>query len=368
MNHFRKSVVIGLLVFSPIAVAFASGAVNNVFLWTNALASNTTGKNNVAIGSYTLYSNTTGKYNIWVGVQSLYRNTSGNKNIAVGDKVLFNNTTGFYNVSMGNSSLYNNTTGSANTAVWVTTLKSNTTGTNNAAFGSYSLRNNTVGSFNSAIGSQALLFNESGNNNVANGKNALLRNISGSDNIALWREAGDDITTWSKNIMIGFNTNPTSATASKQLNIWNWIFGINGNIGIGTDAPTAKLSVAGTANKPGGGPWVTFSDERLKDVHGNYTKGLNEILQLQAKTFSYKRNNDLGWDSNVDYIGFIAQDVQNIFPESVKTADNGYLELDAQAIDVAVINAIQELNEKNQELEAQIIELQNQLAEWELVY
>jgi hypothetical protein len=37
-----------------------------------------------------------------------------------------------------------------------------------------------------------------------------------------------------------------------------------GNIGIGTMSPDAKLTVNGTASKPGGGSWSTFSDARLK--------------------------------------------------------------------------------------------------------
>jgi len=34
-----------------------------------------------------------------------------------------------------------------------------------------------------------------------------------------------------------------------------------GNVGIGTSAPTDKLSVNGTASKPGGGTWAVFSDD-----------------------------------------------------------------------------------------------------------
>ena len=34
----------------------------------------------------------------------------------------------------------------------------------------------------------------------------------------------------------------------------------NGEVGIGTTSPDALLTVNGTADKPGGGSWSTFSD------------------------------------------------------------------------------------------------------------
>jgi hypothetical protein len=40
--------------------------------------------------------------------------------------------------------------------------------------------------------------------------------------------------------------------------------GIN-NVGIGTTTPDNLLTVNGSAGKPGGGSWGTFSDGRLKN-------------------------------------------------------------------------------------------------------
>ncbi len=67
-----------------------------------------------------------------------------------------------------------------------------------------------------------------------------------------------------------------------------------GNVGIGTAAPTDKLSVNGTASKPGGGTWAVFSDERLKNIRGKYTSGLNVVMRLQPLRYEYKPNNALG--------------------------------------------------------------------------
>ena len=61
-----------------------------------------------------------------------------------------------------------------------------------------------------------------------------------------------------------------------------------GNVGIGTTAPTALLSVNGTANKPGGGSWAVFSDKRLKRIRGSFNTGLKAVMQLQPVRYEYK--------------------------------------------------------------------------------
>ena len=45
----------------------------------------------------------------------------------------------------------------------------------------------------------------------------------------------------------------------------------SGNVGIGTTAPDQRLSVNGDASKAGGGAWLVFSDERLKNFKGQFT-------------------------------------------------------------------------------------------------
>src|SRR5262249_29368701 len=92
-----------------------------------------------------------------------------------------------------------------------------------------------------------------------------------------------------------------------------------GSVGIGTSAPTALLSVNGTANKPGGGSWDVFSDERLKNIKGSFTPGLSAVMRLQPLRYSYKKDNALSFDSNKNYVGFGAQELQKVIPEAVTT-------------------------------------------------
>lgn len=117
------------------------------------------------------------------------------------------------------------------------------------------------------------------------------------------------------------------------------------------------LAGSSTAVKVSGTTWSTSSDARLKDIHGAYKKGLSDILRLKPATFNYKVGNPKGLPSDKNYVGFIAQEVQPFFPEAVREDDKGYLEFDMHSINVAVINAIQELKAENDALKLVVCEL-----------
>jgi len=116
----------------------------------------------------------------------------------------------------------------------------------------------------------------------------------------------------------------------------------DGNVGIGTTTPGFTLEVIGTAAKTGGGSWSVSSDRRLKDIHGDYQKGLAEVLQLNPVAFNYKSGNARNLPDSEEYIGFVAQDVRDIFPEAVNEGKDGYLDFNMHAVNVALVNAIKE--------------------------
>jgi hypothetical protein len=137
----------------------------------------------------------------------------------------------------------------------------------------------------------------------------------------------------------------------------------NGSVGIGTQTTGVNylLHVNGSAGKIGGGSWSNSSDIRLKDVLGIYEKGLTEINNLRPIKFSYKKNNSRGLRSDEIEYGFVAQEVKKIFPEAVSEAQDGYLDFNMHSINVAVINAIQELSSRNKKLEKENLELKDRL-------
>jgi hypothetical protein len=135
-----------------------------------------------------------------------------------------------------------------------------------------------------------------------------------------------------------------------------------GNLGIGTAAPAAALHVIGNAVKTvGGGTWLTSSDLRLKNILGDYAKGLEEISSLQTVRYQYKKDNPRQLDSDEEQVGFIAQEVQKIFPEAVTEGPDGYLDFNMHAINVALVNAIKELKAENDRLKSENEKVNNRL-------
>jgi hypothetical protein len=116
-----------------------------------------------------------------------------------------------------------------------------------------------------------------------------------------------------------------------------------GNVGIGTTSPSYNLHVVGTAGLSTGTAWTNASDRRLKDIHGDYEYGLDEILKLHPVRYSYKKDNPLGLPSDFNKTGFIAQEVQKVIPDAVSKREDGFLELNVDPIHWAVVNAIKDL-------------------------
>jgi hypothetical protein len=130
-----------------------------------------------------------------------------------------------------------------------------------------------------------------------------------------------------------------------------------GQVGIGTTSPTASLSVNGTANKPGGGSWDVFSDERLKNIKGNFNSGLKAVMQLQPIRYQYKQNNALALKSERENVGFGAHSLQKIIPEAVTRNANGYLMVNNDPILWTMLNAIKEQQKEIADLKGQVRKL-----------
>lgn len=128
----------------------------------------------------------------------------------------------------------------------------------------------------------------------------------------------------------------------------------NGRTGIGTDTPSGQFELSlNDGRKPGTNTWTIVSDRRLKTINGNYTKGLNDILQLNPIRFNYKNNGERKFEDAVletEFPGFIAQEVQPLFPDAVGTDDDGFLNFNIHPILIASVNAFKELDAKNKQL------------------
>jgi hypothetical protein len=131
-----------------------------------------------------------------------------------------------------------------------------------------------------------------------------------------------------------------------------------GNVGIGTTVPDLRLSVSGDADKSaGGGSWQVFSDERLKNIKGNFSSGLKAVMQLQPIRFQYKQDNALGLQSEKENVGFGAQTLEKVVPEAVTRNSNGYLMVNNDPILWTMLNAIKEQQKEIEQLKGQIKQL-----------
>ena len=208
---------------------------------------------------------------------------SDNNNVGVGISALASNTTGVWNTAIGGDALYSNTLANRNTANGYQALYSNTEGSSNTANGWSSLYSNTTGGWNTAIGDIALYSNTEGDNNVAIGHFAgkgTSGNNSHSNNIFIGVAAGDNVTTGSNNIVIGYDIDLPNPAGSNTMSIGNLIYatGVDGtgttlstgNVGIGTTVASYPLEVMGDINCVGQlreSGSTTISDFVFKDEY-----------------------------------------------------------------------------------------------------
>lgn len=102
------------------------------------------------------------------------------------------------------------------------------------------------------------------------------------------------------------------------------------------------------------------SDERLKDIQGKFTPGLNALAGIKPITYKW---NKAYWSihggqpsdkkvQNEVYTGFSAQNVKEVLPEGVKIGPDGYYNFQDRVVVAALVNAVNELSAKVKALEA----------------
>jgi hypothetical protein len=108
----------------------------------------------------------------------------------------------------------------------------------------------------------------------------------------------------------------------KDSGVSTFIIKNGGFVGIGTTNPGYKLQVfTGTANGyvNTDGTWGSSSDINLKKNIFPVSSILNNILALNPVSYNFKTEKD----GTISHIGFIAQEVEQLFPELVSTGPDG---------------------------------------------
>jgi hypothetical protein len=358
----------------------------------NATSSSvTSGVDSTAFGYQALNSATTSSDNTALGYQALKGSGSGTFSAVAGE-----------NTAVGSLALRQLTAGNVDTALGYQALSQDTTGSNSVAMGVFALGNDTTGGGNVAVGRNALLQNQTGSNNTAVGLDAGqgVSSNSFSNNVLFGYQSGGGLSTGSNNIFIGTNTASTTSTGSNntaigydialpsingsnQLDIANLIFGTGvtgqgttvstGQIGIGTTTPYSTLEVWGpdtasstpafnVVNNASTSEFTVFdggnaelagnlsqnSDQRLKtNVQSlDASSSLSLIDQLNPVTFNWIDPNR----GTTLQLGFIAQQVEQVFPNLVSTTSptaltpDGTLSLNYIDLISPIVSAIQALS------------------------
>ena len=242
--------------------ARTTGTVNN-FFGSNTGQNNTTGLNNNFFGNLAGQFNISGSGNSFFGTQAGRNNITGGQNNFFGELAGLANATGSANNFFGSAAGRSNLTGGDNNFFGTSSGFANTTGGSNNFFGTNSGRLNTTGGSNNFFGVNTGYSNTTGSSNIAIGNAAMYNTtvgdtLAGSNNIAIGTNAGDNIEfAAAGNVAIGNGIDLPDPSGSNQVVIKNIIFAtgasgtgtaIAGNVGIGTNAPTARLQVKGSTN------------------------------------------------------------------------------------------------------------------------
>ena len=99
------------------------------------------------------------------------------------------------------------------------------------------------------------------------------------------------------------------------------------------------------------------SDKRLKNIKGEYKKGLTEVLKINPVEFTYKSDKE-----NKVNVGVIAQELKKIIPEAVTKRDDGYFAVKEMPVFFALLNSVKELNSNYEKIKKNNDELEKQIA------
>jgi hypothetical protein len=373
------------------------GFQNSAF-GTRALFSNTIGENNLGLGMQTLHNNTTGSRNIGIGLNALYQLDGANDNMAIGWAAMQFATSGVHNIGIGNNVLGNFLSGSGNTVLgyqtgggiqagdYNTIIGANVSGldadlSNNIIIadgqGNQRIRvldNGYVGInttspqaslhvFSSGIGAliqstpgnPANIYFQPGsafgdssinfNNGAGGGVGQIAYNLSTEDFTFQSYYGGIDM------IFELAQTTDTFVFRQGDTNTSTVITG-SGRVGIGTATPGYRLDVVTSSDAvvasftdsdatctvdPSDGDFSCTSDRNLKTNISVMGSTLDQVKQLSPVTYNW--NSDPNGELNY---GFIAQDVEALFPRLVRTGANGYKTLSQIGLIPFLTKAIQE--------------------------
>ncbi|MFZ5940296.1 MAG: tail fiber domain-containing protein [Bacteroidota bacterium] len=395
---------------------FTTSGSNNVFEGYQSGYSNSTGSNNIFIGTQAGYSNTTAYYNVFVGTRSGLTNSTGFENTFMGYESGYANSTGAANTFVGTNAGRSNTTGYSNTFLGRDAGRNNQGGYWNLFSGIGAGQANLSGAYNTYLGWIAGYANTGGFGNVMVGGSSGVAMTTGDDNVLLGSYSGYALTSGSGNVFLGSYAGSSETSTNNKLYVENssansssaliygdfstdylrlnanvdirntlrfpnsgaviwvggsealwyngtyfsWGFGgtynyFGSRVTIGNTAnPGYMLYVQGTGASSGG--WTTVSDARFKTNIRSLGDVLPDLEKVRGVYYNWRREEHPEMDFNdARQIGFIAQEVEKVYPEMVTTDEKGYKSVDYSKMTVVLLEAVKEqqtlIDEQNKRIE-----------------
>jgi hypothetical protein len=127
---------------------------------------------------------------------------------------------------------------------------------------------------------------------------------------------------------------------------------------------TLTLACNGNAAKPGGGSWTALSDRRLKQNIHPLTGALDRLMKLRGCTFEYTPEaQERGLTLPGEQIGFIAQEVEQVFPEWVGEDEDGMKFVTERGTTALLVEALREMRAETDALKKEVAGLRARLGE-----
>jgi hypothetical protein len=349
------------------------------------------GDRNTYIGSYCGYENNSGSHNTFIGALAGAESDMGDQNTIIGHVAGNNSDPGIDNVFIGDSTGRHSYGGLHNTFVGSGAGEENHVQQCNTFLGYKSGAYNEDGSENTFLGSMAGYNNPAGSGNVFIGSmagynepdsNRLYIANDSTDKPLIYGEFENKELCVNGHLNIGVDNSDRSILSFmhggvsryseiyshnfERLLLWNITHGTiysiqNGRFGIRRDPTTNELEVDGYASKTTAGDWLANSDQRLKkNIHPlDPDLMLEKMLQMQGVTYEWN-DAETGYDRPEGrQYGFIAQDIQKVWPEKVFEDNQGYLMTAYGDYDPMVVEAIRALTNRIAELEAKIAAIED---------
>lgn len=359
-----------------------------------------TGSENTFIGYWAGSSNSSGNWNTYTGsfaggrvntppntqpanYNSFYGHKSGSDN--------YGNENSFYGAYSGE----NNTSGRMNLFIGTGSGRNNRFGSRNSYLG-YTAGHNSIGSDNVFIGYQAG-YNEEGSNQlyISNSDTAIpliygdfskgavgigTKSLGGNQFVVsgntkldnLFADTGDfsgkmnakEVSTGKVESALVETENLTSKEVfSTYLQVEQDAVIQNGTLQIlhkSGSRPATKLYVEGDAIATG--IWIS-SDKRYKENEKVISSSLSSIKKLDGKSYNFtQKAKTMRAFSDERNLGFIAQDVKEVFPELVREDNNGYLAVNYIGLIPVLTEAVKELDSKISKVEEENTLLKEQNA------